>query len=136
MEGIERLEKETFEMNNVSVTSVFEYLKTRKDLYEKFNNEEKTMEGMYDYLYNKSRPMKQRNVAMVPDNLVYIWAVNYFCKSNKELGIKEKKTKKVMPPSADETIKEINRKHYEKQKESEQKKDTDNQISMFKEDQK
>lgn len=136
MKGIERLEKETFEMNNVSVTSVFEYLKTRKDLYEKFNNEEKTMEGMYDYLYNKSRPMKQRNVAMVPDNLVYIWAVNYFCKSNKELGIKEKKTKKVMPPSADETIKEINRKHYEKQKESEQKKDTDNQISMFKEDQK
>ncbi len=134
MEGIERLEKETFEMNNVSVTSVFEYLKTRKDLYEKFNNEEKTMEGMYDYLYNKSRPMKQRNVAMVPDNLVYIWAVNYFCKSNKELGIKE--TKKVMPPSADETIKGINRKHYEKQKESEQKKDTDNQISMFKEEQK
>ena len=39
-----------------------------------------------------------------------------------------------MPPSADETIKEINRKHYEEQKKAEQKNDTDNQISMFKED--
>lgn len=133
MEGLERLEKETFEMNNVSVTAVFEYLKTRKDLYEKFNNEEKTMEGMYDYLYKKSEPMQQRRVAMVPDNLVYIWAVTYFSKSNEELGIK---TKKTTPPSADETIKKINKKNYEKAKENEQPKNADNQISMFKEDQK
>lgn len=135
MEGLERLEKETFEMNNVSVTAVFEYLKTRKDLYEKFNNREKTMEGMYDYLYNKSKPMKQGNVAMVPDNLVYIWAVTYFSKSNEELGIK---TKNVMPTSADKVIEKINKKHNEKekQKENEQPQNTDNQISMFKEEQK
>lgn len=137
MEGIERLEKETFEMNNCSVTAIFEYLKTRKDLYEKFNNKEKTMEGMYDCLYSKSRPMQQRGVAIVPDNLVFIWAVNYFTKSNEELGIKEKKKK---TSSAEETITKINRKNHEKaeekQKESEQAKNTDNQISMFKEDQK
>lgn len=134
MEGLERLKKETFEMNNCSITAIFEYLKTRKDLYERFNNKDKTMKGMYDYIYNKSKSMKQGNVAIVPDNLVFIWAVTYFIKSNKELGIKEKK---VMPPSADEII---NTKNYEKekeeQKESEQTKDTDNQISMFKEDQK
>ena len=136
MEGIEKLETEVLEMNDSSVSAVFNYLKTRKDLYEKFNNKEKSIEQMWDYICDKARKMSKNNVAVVQDNLVFIWAVNYFCKSNKELGIKEKKTKKVMPPSADETIKEINRKHYEEQKESEQKKDTDNQISMFKEDQK
>lgn len=134
MEGIERLETEVLEMNDSSVSAVFNYLKTRKDLYEKFNNKEKSIKQMWDYICNKARKMSKNNVAVVQDNLVFIWAVNYFTKSNEELGIKEKKAKKVMPPSADETIKEINRKHYEEQKEAEQKNDTDNQISMFKED--
>ena len=121
-------------MNDSSVSAVFNYLKTRKDLYEKFNNKEKSIKQMWDYICDKARKMSKNNVAVVQDNLVFIWAVNYFTKSNEELGIKGKKSKKVMPPSADETIKEINRKHYEEQKKAEQKNDTDNQISMFKED--
>ena len=140
MEGIERLETEVLEMNDSSVSAVFNYLKTRKDLYEKFNNKEKTIKEMWNYICDKARKMSKNNVAVVQDNLVFIWAVNYFTKSNEELGIKEKKTKKVMPPSAEETITKINRKTHEKakekQKESEQAKDTDNQISMFKEEQK
>ncbi|MCI8470471.1 MAG: hypothetical protein HFJ35_03115 [Clostridia bacterium] len=138
MEDIERLETEVLEMNDSSVSAVFNYLKTRKDLYEKFNNKEKSIEQMWNYICDKARKMSKNNVAVVQDNLVFIWAVNYFCKSNTDLGIKEKKAKKVMPPSADETIEEINREHFEKekQKESEQKKDADNQISMFKEEQK
>ena len=140
MEGIERLETEVLEMNDSSVSAVFNYLKTRKDLYEKFNNKEKTIKEMWNYICDKVRKMSKNNVAVVQDNLVFIWAVNYFTKSNEELGIKEKKTKKVMPPSAEETITKINRKNHEKakekQKESEQAKDTDNQISMFKEEQK
>lgn len=138
MEGLEKLETEVLEMNDSSVSAVFNYLKTRKDLYEKFNNKEKSIEQMWDYICDKARKMSKNNVAVVQDNLVFIWAVNYFCKTNEELGIKEKKAKKAAPLSADETIEKINKKHYEKerQKESEQKKDTDNQISIFKEDQK
>lgn len=140
MEGIERLETEVLEMDDSSVSAVFEYLKTRNDLYENFNNKEKSIEEMWDYICDKAEKKSKNKVAAVQDNLVYIWAVNYFTKSNKELGITEKKTKKVMPPSAEETITKINRKNHEKakekQKESEQAKDTDNQISMFKEEQK
>lgn len=134
MEGIEKLEIEVLEMNDSSVSAVFNYLKARKDLYEKFNNKEKSIQQMWDYICDKAKKMSKNNVAVVQDNLVYIWAVNYFSQSNKELGITEKKDKKTMPPSADKTIEKINRKHYEK--ECEQTKDTDNQISMFKEDQK
>lgn len=140
MEGLERLETEVLEINDSSVSAVFNYLKTRKDLYGKFDNKKKSIKQMWNYICDKARKMSKNNVAVVQDNLVFIWAINYFFKSNEDLGIKEKKAKKVIPPSADETIEKINKKHYEKekerQKESEQKKDTDNQISIFKEEQK
>lgn len=135
MEGLERLEKETSEMNNCSITAIFEYLKTRKDLYEKFKNKEKTMEGMYSYLYKKSEPMKQRNVAIVPDNLVYIWAVNYFYKSNEELGIKETKVKKDMPTSDNKTTEKAD-KEKEKTKSETQIGKNNDQLSIFQEVQK
>lgn len=138
MENIERLETEALEMNDSSVSAVFNYLKKRKDLYEKFNNKEKSLKQMWDYICDKARKMSKNNVAVVQDNLVFIWAVNYFYKSNKELGIKEKKNKKVMPPSADEVIEKINKKNFEEQpkKENEQKKDENDQISLFKEEKK
>lgn len=131
MEGLERLETQVLKMNNQSVTVIFEYLKTRKDLYEKFNNEEKSIEEMYHYICGKARKMAKNNVAMIQYNLVYIWAVTYFVKSNEELGIKEKK---VMPPSADEVIKKQANKKAEK--EDTQKENKDNQMSIFQEVQK
>lgn len=125
MEGLERLEKEAKDMKNASITKLFEFLKTRKNLYENFENEEKTMKGMYEYLYEKARNHKVGNVAFVEDNLVYVWAVTYFLKSNEELGIKKNS---VMPPSP----KEIRKKLEEKKA----KKDENLQINLFEEDKK
>ena len=39
MEGLERLESEVLEMNNCNISAIFDYLKTREDLYEKFHND-------------------------------------------------------------------------------------------------
>lgn len=126
MEGIERLEKETLELDNYSITKIFNYLKTRTDLYEKFNNEEKSMDQMYDYIYDKAKKHKHKRMAMIDDPVVYLWAVNYFIKSNEELGIKAEKTEKKVTPSEDEDIKESDN-------DSTEKEDKDNQISLFKE---
>ena len=41
MEGLEKLETEVLKMNNYNVTAIFNYLKTRKDLYDKLSNKEK-----------------------------------------------------------------------------------------------
>ena len=54
MEGIERLEKEVAEMDDYNISAIWEYLKKREDLYDKFDNEEKTAEGLYDYVYDKA----------------------------------------------------------------------------------
>ena len=43
MEGKERLEQETIEMNNYNVVLIFNYIKDKDELQEKFDNEEKTI---------------------------------------------------------------------------------------------
>lgn len=125
MEEIEKLEAEVVDMNNPVVSAVWEYLKTRTDLYEKFSNAEKSIKQMYEFIYEKARKQKKDNVAAIMDNVVFLWAVSYFSKSNEELGIKDKK---VMPPSCTEVIEKIDKK---KDKNSEEKKKDDGQISMF-----
>lgn len=127
MEGLERLEKEVLEMNNNNILAIFEYLKTRTDLYEKFNNSEKSIKQMYKFICEKAKKQAINNVAMINGKMVYLWAVTYFNKINSELGLNE--TPKVMPPSAKEVIKNIEK----KEKESETKKDNLEQITLFQE---
>lgn len=121
MEGIERLELEVLEMNNFSVSNMFNNIKNKPELQEKFNNKEKTIKGMYEYVYEKARTLQQGNVAMVNYQVVYLWATNYFKYTNEELGIKKQN---VMPPPADEVIK----KEEKKAKKEDQK---SSQISIF-----
>lgn len=125
MEGLERLETEVIELDNYSITKIFNYLKTRTDLYEKFNNEEKSMDQMYDYIYNKAKKHEHKRMAMIDDPVVYLWAVTYFIKSNEELGIKAEKE---VAPSENEEIKELDKDSTKKEK-----KDEDNQITLFQE---
>ena len=130
MEGLERLESEVLEMNNYNISAIFDYLKTRTDLYESFNNEEKSIKQMYKFIYEKARKQKQDNVAMIADKVVYLWAITYFNKSNEELGLKEKK---VMPPTPAEVIKENEKKLKKEETKPEDKKLEDNQITLFQE---
>ena len=130
MDGLERLEAEVLEMNDNSVSAVFNYLKTRKDLYEKFDNEEKSIKEMYEYLWDRARKLAKGGVAMVQDNLVFMWAVTYFTKSNEELRIKKERA---MPPSADEVIKKEVKKKTDEETKAKEKGD---QISMFEEEKK
>lgn len=120
MEGLEKLENEVLEMNDNSISKIFEYLKTRKDLYEKFKSEEKSIEEMYKFIYDKARVHAKNNVAVIDDRIVYLWAVTYFNKSNEELGIKKVKAVKVMPPTATEVIEKFEKKE-------------NNQVSIFEE---
>lgn len=130
MKGLERLENEVLEMNNSNISAIFDYLKTRADLYEKFNNEEKSIRQMYEFIYEKARKQKVDNVAMISDRVVYLWAVTYFIKINDELGLKEKR---VMPPTPAEVIKENEKKTKKEETKPEEKKLENSQITLFQE---
>ena len=129
MEGIERLELEVLEMNNFSVSNMFNNIKNKPELQEKFKKKEKTIKGMYEYVYEKARALQQGNVAMVNDQVVYLWATNYFKYTNEELGI----TKKGLKP---ETNKKESKKEDKKEEKKAEKKEDNPQISMFGEVQK
>lgn len=124
MEGLERLEKEVLEMNDYNVSEIFKYLKTRVDLQEKINNSEKSIKEMYKYVCDNARKKMKNGVAMVQDNLVYLWAVQYFLKSNEELGIKKQEKIEIKTNKVVETKVETANKKEVKKKEQDQ-------ISLF-----
>lgn len=127
MEGLKRLEQEVMEMNNFNVYTIFNQIKDLPELQDKFDNKEKTIKGMYEYVYEKARTVKQGNVAMVNDRIVCLWAANYFKHSNEELGIKEKK---VSPPP----VKKAENETQQEEKEQKKKEEEQNaQISIFSE---
>lgn len=124
MEGKERLEQETIEMNNYNVVLIFNYIKDKDELQEKFDNEEKTIKGMYEFICGKAKTLAQNGVAAVNDKVVYLWAITYFCKSNEELGIK--KEEKKIKSATDASKESIS----DKEKGI---KESDEQVSMFEE---
>ena len=121
MEGIERIEKQVLKLNNYNILKIFTYLKTKKELYKNFNNEEKSIKQMYDFICDKAEKQKVGRVAMIDDKVVYLWAVMYFMKSNEELGLNKQET--ITPPTKTTNV--------EQKKKT--KKENNNQISLFSE---
>lgn len=124
MEGKERLEQETIEMNNYNVVLIFNYIKDKDELQEKFDNEEKTIKGMYEFICGKAKTLAQNGVAAVNDKVVYLWAITYFCKSNEELWIK--KEEKKIKSATDASKESISNKEKGI-------KESDEQVSIFEE---
>ena len=99
MEGLLRLEQEALETNNHNIILIFNHLKEFITQKEKFNNSEKNIKDRYSFICDKARKSATDNVAIIDDKVVFLWAYNYFDKSNDELGI----TKKAPIPSKKET---------------------------------
>lgn len=127
MTGIERLELEVIEMNDNNVSSIFNYLKSRADMIECFNNEEKSINQMYEFIYKKANKLSKNNVAMIQDNVVYLWAITYFKESNKELGLDNK----IKPSSTIKNSKKVENKQEDTKQEIQNV--SNNQITLFQE---
>lgn len=131
MEGIERLQAEILELNDYNISTIFNYLKIRPELAEKFNNSEKSLKQMYSYICNMARKQSKNNVAMINDRVVYLWAINYFNKSNDELGLNK--------PKSNASITKETKKENEKNKvvevkeelEKEEVKKANDQLTLF-----
>ena len=86
---------------------------------------------MYEFIYEKARKHEEDRVAIIEDQIVYMWAITYFIRSNEELKLNEKKS---TPPTAEETIKKINKKHAEeKEKKKKEEEEKGQQLDLFQE---
>lgn len=117
MDGIERIKKLSQEQKDANVNKIAEYLINREDLNEKFLNEEKNLQDMWDYIKEQAKEKAVNGCAVMEDEEVYGLAVHYFDETNETLGIK---TSKKQAKSTKATKKEENPKkvdNEEKQKE-------------------
>ena len=91
MEGIERIRVLSQEQKDTNIKKVAEYLMTRVDLDEKFMNEEKNLNDMWEYIKKQAKEKAVNGCAVMEDDDVYGLAVHYFDETNEALGIKASK---------------------------------------------
>ena len=131
MTGIERLKILSHGSKNKGLLKVIAYLETRPDMDEKYLNEEKTPEQMWEYIKKKAKEQAINGCATIDDDVVYVWAISYFLATNEALGLN--KTSSSTPSSTTKSkSKKVEIKEEQKeQKEQEEKEQS--QISIFQE---
>lgn len=85
--GLERIKKLSAKVKDKAVLKIIDYLLSRKDMNEKYLNEEKTLTQMIEFIKSKAKEKATNGVAMIEDDEVYSWAIHYFDESNKDLKI-------------------------------------------------
>lgn len=85
--GLERIKKLSAEVKDKAVLKIIDYLLSRKDMNEKYLNEEKSLTQMIEFIKAKAKEKATNGVAMIEDDEVYSWAIHYFDESNKDLKI-------------------------------------------------
>lgn len=68
---------------------IVRHLMKQPNMNEMYLKEEKSLEEMMKFINGKAKEQAINNVAIVLDETVFSWAVNYFTYSNEELGITE-----------------------------------------------
>ncbi len=69
------------------------YLLDRPDLEPKYLNEEKTLDGLHDFIHEKGKRHLLKGWCYITNEVVYSWAVMYFSLPNSFLKIKSTPTK-------------------------------------------
>ena len=85
--GLERIKVLSEKVKDKAVLKIIDYLLLRKDMNEKYLNEEKTLTQMIEFIKSKAKEKATNGIAMIEDDEVYSWAILYFTSSNEKLGI-------------------------------------------------
>ena len=88
MNGIERLKKLAEGQENPPLLRVIEYLVNIDELDEMYLNVDKSLKSMVDYIKDMAKKLSKDGYFCFEDTTVYEWAINYWSKSDEELGIK------------------------------------------------
>lgn len=104
MNGYERL-KLQYKQNlnpDKALIEIIKYLLNQPEMSDIYLKDEKNIKEMMDYIKSKAKEQAVNSVAIIEDQNVYDWAVEYYIKSNEELGI-TKINNKINPTPKAET---------------------------------
>ena len=107
MEGIERIKILASEVKDTALLKIVDYLLSRKDMNDKYLNEEKSLKQMVEFIKGQAQKKANNGMAMIEDEVVYGWAIHYFDESNDQLKIKENAIEKTKPVEKVEQPKKI-----------------------------
>lgn len=108
MEGIERIKILSKDVKDKALLKIVEYLISRKDMDEKYLNEEKSLKQMVEYINKTARKNADKaksNMFFATDEEVFGWAIHYFDESNETLKLD--KMKEISKEETKETIKKV-----------------------------
>lgn len=128
MTGIERLRILSEGTKNQALIKVIDYLETRKDMYERYLNEEKTPAQMWQYITKKAKEQSINNCAVIDDRVVYVWAISYFLATNEALSLTTADTSKSKEEAKKEAKKETKKTKTKKSEEQPVEQETPNNI--------
>lgn len=118
MDGIERIKVLASEIKDEQTLQIINYLLSRKDMNDKYLNEEKSLKQMLEFIGDEVK----KNFELIPigsgvkmtyttDDYVYGLAIHYWDESNKDLGLDKKLEKKEeknkQPKKNNSEVKEI-----------------------------
>lgn len=88
MDGYTRIKNLYLEgtCRDTSLKRIVTFLMKKPNMSDSYLNEEKNLEDMMKFIYDKARDKASNNVACLTDEEVYDLVVSYFTKSNEELG--------------------------------------------------
>lgn len=104
MNGYDRLKLQYKENLNAdkALIKIIKHLLNQPEMSDIYLKDEKNIKEMMDYIKSKAKEQAVNNVAIIEDQNVYDWAIEYYIKSNEELGI-NKINNKVNPTPKVET---------------------------------
>ena len=91
MNGIERLQEAVKGQEDAALRQPVDYLISRKDMEQRYLNEEKNLKGMVDFIREKSKKHLKNGWTYITNEVVFAWAIMYFSLPNELLKIKENK---------------------------------------------
>ena len=91
MNGIERLQEAVKGQEDAALRQTVDYLISRKDMEQRYLNEEKNLKGMVDFIREKSKKHLKNVWTYITNEVVFAWAIMYFSLPNELLKIKENK---------------------------------------------
>lgn len=87
MEGIERLKLLANDIKKQPNLKIVDYLVSRNDMNEKYLNEEKSLNQMFEFITQQARKKSNGDCVMIDDDTVFGWAIHYWDEPNDKLGL-------------------------------------------------
>lgn len=131
MNGFDRLREQVKDQEDMALKQTVEYLLSREDMEEKYLKEEKTIEGMCDFIGDKGRKHARNRWNYVTNEVVFAWAIMYWSLPNAFLKINQHKSTNDSKEKNKQTDTKNNVVSIENAKEVIEKKKEVSQLSLF-----